>query len=106
MPTRPRRSWPASPSTASRPGAWTSAPVSGTNLPGTSLQLLYSSLAAYPVVTFIYRYQLDPTRPVPPTIHAALTLNGTTGNTVWYNTALLNPGDIVEIPLQGDATAL
>src|SRR5439155_17687022 len=83
-----------------------SAPVSPTNLPGTSLQLLYSSLAAYPVVTFIYRYQLDPTRPVPPTIHAALTLNGTTGNTVWYNTALLNPGDIVEIPLQGDATAL
>src|SRR5262249_39291253 len=70
------------------------APVSPTNLPGTSLHLLYSSLAAYPVVTFIYRYQLDPTRAVPATIHAALTLNGTTGATVWYATSTLNPGGI------------
>src|SRR5262249_31038331 len=61
---------------------------------------------ADPRPIFIYRFQLDPTRAVPGTIHAALTFNGSTGSTVWYSTGLLNPGDIVEVPLQADAHTL
>src|SRR5262249_23171460 len=68
-------------------------PILDANAPdGAAPHLVYSSLAADPRPIFIYRFQLDPTRAVPGTIHAALTFNGSTGSTVWYSTGLLNPG--------------
>jgi YD repeat-containing protein len=70
------------------------------------LVLTYSSAAANPHPTFLTHDTLDPTRPAPPTVSATLTLNGVAAPTVYYNTSLLNPGDIMEIPLQANATAL
>jgi RHS repeat-associated protein len=71
-----------------------------------SLGLVYSSVAADARPIFITHFQIDPSQAVPPTVKAQLTFNGVPGTTVWYTTSSLNPGDIMEIPLQGDATAL
>jgi YD repeat-containing protein len=70
------------------------------------LGLVYDSIAANTLPIFITHFQIDPGQAVPPTVKAQLTFNGVAGTTVWYTTSLLNPGDIMEIPLQGDATAL
>src|SRR5262249_48692486 len=43
---------------------------------------------------------------VPPTVSAQLTFNSVAGQQFYYDTSQLNPGDIMEIALQGDATAL
>jgi RHS repeat-associated protein len=69
-------------------------------------QLVYSSTAADPRPIFLTRYTLDPSQAVPATVSAQLTLNGVAGPTVYYDTALLNPGGVLQIALQGDATAL
>jgi YD repeat-containing protein len=66
----------------------------------------YSSTAADARPIFVTHYVLDPSRAVPSTITAQLTLNGTAGSVIYYDTSLLNPGDIVSIPLQGNATSL
>jgi YD repeat-containing protein len=71
-----------------------------------ALQLLYSSTAADTKPIFLDHFQLDPTQAVPTRVTAQLTFNGVTGQTVWYDTSLLNPGDIMQIALQGDATGL
>jgi RHS repeat-associated protein len=81
------------------------------NLPGYNpgvpgLGLMYDSIAANTLPIFITHFQIDPNQAVPPTVTAQLTLNGTAGTTVWYSTSSLNPGDIMQIPLQGDATGL
>src|SRR5579883_1480278 len=70
------------------------------------LSLVYSSAAAYPMPIFVTHYQLDPTTAAPPTVKAKLKLNGVTGQVFYYNTASLNPGDIMAIALQGNATGL
>jgi YD repeat-containing protein len=70
------------------------------------LGLVYDSIAANTLPIFVTHFQIDPSQAVPPTVKAQLTFNGVAGTTVWYTTSSLNPGDIMEIPLQGDATAL
>jgi RHS repeat-associated protein len=73
------------------------------------LRLLYNSTAANPLPVFIVHYPLDPSQAVPATVTAQLTLNGNAGQLFYYSTSgssALNPGDIMEIALQGDATAL
>jgi RHS repeat-associated protein len=71
-----------------------------------ALGLVYSSLAADPRPVFLAHYPLDPSQAVPATVSAQLTLNGTAGSTFYYDTSPLNPGDIMQIALQGDATGL
>ncbi len=68
--------------------------------------LVYNSIAANTLPMFITHFQIDPTQAVPPTVKAQLTLNSVAGSWVWYDTSHLNPGDIMQIPLQGDATGL
>jgi RHS repeat-associated protein len=68
--------------------------------------LLYSSLDADSRPIFIVHFPIDSSQAVPSTITAQLTLNGTTGEKFFYNTSQLNPGDIMQIALQGDATGL
>ena len=72
----------------------------------TPVSLVYNSTAANAKPIFLAEYQLPFGQAVPSTITAQLTFNGTAGVTVYYNTSSLNPGDIVQIALQGDATAL
>jgi len=61
---------------------------------------------ANPKPIFIDHYALDPVLPPPPTVHAVLTFNGVSGAAVYYDTSKLNPGDILQIALQADATGL
>jgi hypothetical protein len=77
------------------------------------LGLTYSSSAADPTPVFLAHYILDPNRSGPPaTVSATLTFPvmpagpppGPPPTT--YSTNLLNPGDVLEIALQGDATTL
>jgi YD repeat-containing protein len=70
------------------------------------LALQYRSTAADARPVFAERFTLDPSRPVPPTVSARLTFNGLQGAAVYYDTSLLNPGDILQVALQGDATSL
>ncbi len=70
------------------------------------VSLDYSSTAANAQPIFLVHYQLPAGQAVPATITAQLTLNGTAGSTIVYNTSSLNPGDIVQIALQGNATSL
>ena len=79
-------------------------PTFNPNVP--ALTLAYSSTAADARPIFVTHYQLDPTLAAPATITAQLTLNGTAGTAIYYNTSLLNPGDLVNVALQGDATSL
>jgi YD repeat-containing protein len=71
-----------------------------------ALDLMYSSTAADTKPIFVDHFQLDPTQAVPTRVSAQLTFNGVTGQTVWYDSSLLNPGDIMQIALQGNATGL
>jgi YD repeat-containing protein len=70
------------------------------------VSLDYNSTAANARPIFLARYQLPTGQAVPATITAQLTLNGTAGSTIVYDTSSLNPGDWVQIALQGDATSL
>ena len=72
----------------------------------TPLQLDYSSLAANPLPIFTEYYQLSLPIQMNSTVTATLTLNGVSYGTSTYDTHLLNPGDILDIALQGNATGL
>jgi RHS repeat-associated protein len=74
--------------------------------------LTYSSTAADRQPIFVDHYQLSVAQSsAPSVVTAQLTItqgstNVFTGSTIYYNTSQLNPGDIVEIPLQANvATA-
>jgi YD repeat-containing protein len=68
--------------------------------------LVYNSTAANAQPIFLTEYQLPLGQAVPSTITAQLTFNNTALATVTYSTAALNPGDIVQIALQANATGL
>jgi RHS repeat-associated protein len=70
------------------------------------VSLIYNSTTANAQPIFLAQYQLPAGQAVPATITAQLTFNGTPGSQVVYNTSNLNPGDWVQIALQGDATGL
>lgn len=75
--------------------------------PGTSpIVLSYSSTAADLRPIFINHYTISPTLGVPPTIRAKLTLNGVAGTPVYFDTSDFHAGDVLQIALQADATAL
>jgi RHS repeat-associated protein len=71
-----------------------------------ALMLDYNSVAANPLPIFIDHFQIDPSQAVPATVSAQLTFNGVLGSTFYYSTSSLNPGDTMQIALQGDATGL
>ena len=74
-----------------------------------ALQLEYSSAMADPKPVFIVHYQLDPAQSsVPSWVSAQLSAfpNHSANQVYYYNTSSLNPGDIMEIALQGDASGL
>ena len=49
---------------------------------------------------------MDPASGIPNTVSAQLTLDGVEGQEYYYDTTGLNPGDIMQIALQGDASSL
>jgi RHS repeat-associated protein len=70
------------------------------------LHLMYSSMAANPLPVFIVHFPLDTSHSATPsTVSAQLTLNGSSGQNFYYDTSQLNPGDLMQIALQG-GTAL
>jgi len=69
------------------------------------LSLLYNSTAANAEPIFITHYPTS-TSALPSTISAQLTFNGTAGSTFYYSTSSLNPGDIMEIASQVNASSL
>ncbi len=72
----------------------------------TPVSLDYNSTTANAQPIFLAEYQLPFGQAVPSTITAQLTFNNTPLTTVTYNTSGLNPGDIVQIALQANATGL
>jgi len=70
------------------------------------LSLDYNSTTANAQPIFLAEYQLPFGQSVPSTITAQLTFNNTPLATVTYDTSGLNPGDIVQIALQADATGV
>ncbi len=72
----------------------------------TPVSLVYNSTTANAQPIFLAEYQLPLGQAVPSTITAQLTFNNTPLAAVTYNTSGLNPGDIVQIALQANATGL
>jgi RHS repeat-associated protein len=70
------------------------------------VRLVYNSLAADAQPIFVTRYEIDPSKAVPGTVDARLTVNGTPLTTYTYDTSGMNPGDFIPIALQKDATGL
>jgi len=70
------------------------------------LSLLYNSTAANAQPIFITHYPTSSSTALPSTISAQLTFNGTAGSTFYYSTSSLNPGDIMEIASQVNASSL
>jgi RHS repeat-associated protein len=76
------------------------------------LTLVYNSAVADPQPVFQTRFQLDPTKALPSSLTAQLTLtNGSgqtvyTGPTVYYNPGAANPGDWLQIALPASAAGL
>ena len=70
------------------------------------LTLTYDSLAADARPIVMERHTLDAGLSVPTKTSASLTFNGTAGTTYYYDTSKFIAGDIQQIPLQADATAL
>jgi|GEM_PF-1838684 len=70
------------------------------------ITLTYNSAAANAMPILIVHYPIDPSQAVPSTVSAQLTLNGTAGQVFYYSTSSLNPGDIMQIALQANATSL
>src|SRR5205807_7976501 len=73
-----------------------------------ALHLDYQSASANARPIFMVHYPIDSSQAVPPTVSAQLTLNSTAGQLFYYTTngGATNPGDIMQIALQGDATSL
>jgi len=70
------------------------------------LSLFYNSSAANAQPIFITHYPTSSSGALPSTISAQLTFNGTAGSTFYYSTSSLNPGDIMEIASQVNASSL
>ncbi|HXG13132.1 MAG TPA: Calx-beta domain-containing protein [Gemmataceae bacterium] len=70
------------------------------------VELVYNSAAADPRPIFLVQYPLPSTPNVPAKVGARLTLNGTAGPEVFYDTASLSANSVLQIALQGDATGL
>lgn len=70
------------------------------------LVLAYDSQAAAPQPLILEHHTLDPSLAIPTKVSAQLTFNGTAGSTYYYNTSQFIPGDIEQIPLFVDASAL
>ena len=68
--------------------------------------LNYNSLGANPLPIVVAQHVLDPTKSTPSQVQAELTFNGVSGGTSYYNTSALQPGDIMQIALQANATGL
>src|SRR5205085_978239 len=85
-----------------------SLPSYNPNLPGLALQYNSTDGDARPI--FVVLYQVDPSKTIPATVHAQLTLNGTAGQAYYYSlsddTFTTSPGSLVQIALQGNATSL
>lgn len=92
---------------ASATGALSTAYAAPSYNPGAPpLGLVYNSEAAAPKPIFLDRYHLNPAMGIPPTVSAKLTFNSVQGQEYYYDTSGLNPGDIMQIALQGDARSL
>ncbi|HEY1376830.1 MAG TPA: hypothetical protein VGF55_08545, partial [Gemmataceae bacterium] len=71
-----------------------------------ALGLVYNSATADSRPVFLVRYTLPDGMAVPAALRATLTLDGTAGTPVYYDTSAANPGDILQFAVQADATAL
>ena len=71
-----------------------------------AIALTYNSVTADPRPIVVVHHQLDPSQAVPTAANATLTFNSSTGTTWYYNTSDWIPGDIQQIALQANATAL
>jgi RHS repeat-associated protein len=78
-----------------------SMPSYNPNVPG--LDLTYSSSAADPLPVFLVHYLIPTGQAAPPTVSAQLTLNGVAGSTTYWSTSTANPGDILQLALQGQS---
>jgi len=70
------------------------------------LALTYDSLTADPRPIIVAPHTIDAAQAVPSKVSGQLTFNGSTGTAWYYDTSQFNPGDIQQIALQADATAL
>ena len=71
-----------------------------------ALGLQYNSEAAAPRPIFLCHYALEPLASIPDQVSARLTFNGDAGQEYSYAAGDLNPGDILQIALQADASTL
>ncbi len=71
-----------------------------------ALTLMYNSTTADSLPIFLVDYTLPVGEAVPSTVTATLTLNGTAGTPVVYDTSTANAGDVIQIALQANATSL
>jgi RHS repeat-associated protein len=74
------------------------------NVPALSLN--YDSLAANALPIIVAEHEITTGEAAPSEISAQLTFDGTAGSTEFYNTSGLQPGDIVQVGLQANATSL
>jgi RHS repeat-associated protein len=73
-----------------------------------ALHLVYNSTAANAQPVFVVHYQIDPSQAIPSTVSAQLTFNGVGGQVYYYSLSgtPFNPGDMIQMALQGNATSL
>lgn len=79
-------------------------PTYNANIP--ALALTYDSTTANPQPIVVEHHALTDTLAVPSEVSAQLTFNGTAGTTYYYNTSQFTPGDIEQIGLQANASAV
>jgi RHS repeat-associated protein len=80
--------------------------LAGYNPSVAPLSLLYNSTTGSAQPIFMTHFPIDSTRAVPSTVSSQLTFNGTAGTQFYYSTSSLNPGDILQIAGQANATSL
>jgi YD repeat-containing protein len=72
-----------------------------------ALALVYSSIAAASgTPIFNVHYQLNPSGSLPATVTVSVSVNNGTSQRATWSTTNLNPGDILELPVQGNASGL
>jgi YD repeat-containing protein len=71
-----------------------------------ALSLVYNSLTADPRPIVLVHHTLDDTKSVPTKVDATLTFNGSAGTKWVYDTSAFIAGDVQQIALQANATAL
>jgi RHS repeat-associated protein len=79
-------------------------PAYNPNVP--AIALTYDSLAADPRPMIVEHHTLDSSQSIPTKVSAQLTFNSISGSTYYYDTSQFIPGDVQQIGLQADATAL